>query len=131
MLLDFDDPDNLGLNCAGGTLGRQSCPNWPTSYRKHSYLPTGGVNGTGAINMHWFTGMSIGFSPIWVDPVAHSRWFRMRYAVKQTAPMQQDGSSVKLHRIRSDNQLIATLESKHPSPARRGIFIPARTLSAN
>lgn len=117
ILLDLDDPNSLGLNCGGGPLGSiDSCPNWPTSYRKHSYLPTGGVNGTGAINMHWFTGMGIGFSPILVndlDPNLYSRHFRVRYDVKQTAEMTHIGSAIKLHRFRVGKpyKLIGTLVS--------------------
>ena len=103
LFLDFDDPANLGVNCAGGVLGSASCPDFFTSgYRKHTYLPTGGINGSGAINMHWFTGMSIGFSPIWIQdlPLPASRHFVIRFAVRQTAIMQHDGSGIKIVRLR-------------------------------
>jgi len=112
LYLDFNDPNNLGVTCAGRTPNPVDCDLLGAGYRKHSYVPSGGVNGSGAINMHWFTGMPIGFSPVWVGPVPHSRHFKLRYAVKQTAPMVQAGSSVKLQRIRSDNTLVGTLVSK-------------------
>ena len=109
--LDFDDPNNLGVTCGGS-----ACPFPGGTYRKHSYVATGGVNGTGAINMHWQTGMSIGFSPIWID-IGITPHFRLRYAVKQTAPMQHQGSAIKLMRMCSragcpGSHRIGTLESK-------------------
>jgi len=109
--LDFNNPEALGLTCAGSMLGSAQCPEFfTTGWRKHSYQPTGGVDGTGAVNMHWYTGMSIGFSPIWVEPVPFTRHFRVRYAVKQSAVLGGPGG-IKLHRIRSNNHFIGTLES--------------------
>ncbi len=90
MVLDFNDPNNLGVTC-----GSSPCA-WP--YRKHDYVSTGGVNGTGAINMHWFTGMSIGFSPVYIT-VPMTPHFKIRYAVRQTAEMQSAGSAQKMMRL--------------------------------
>ena len=103
LALDFDDPANLGVTCAQGTLGGFNCREFfNTGYRKHTYLPNGGVNGTGAINMHWQQNMSIGFSPLWIQnlPLPASRHFKIRFAVKQTAVMQHAGSGIKIIRLR-------------------------------
>lgn len=80
-------------------VGSQGC------YRKHSFLPTGGVNGSGAIVSHWQTGMGIGFSPTQLTELPLSRHFMVNYQVKQTAPMmvglngEPQGSNRKLSRI--------------------------------
>ena len=101
LSLDFNDPANLGVTCPANPCS------WP--YRKHDYVPTGGINGTGAINSHWFTGMSIGFSPVWIT-VPMARHFKIRYVVKQSAPADGEGSSRKLMRLRSGpGELIGTL----------------------
>ena len=104
--LDFDSPNSLGVTCGGAT-----CPFPGGTYRKHSYQATGGANGTGAINMHWQTGMSIGASPVWIN-TGYSNHFKLRYAVRQTAQMQHQGSAIKLLRISSGSNRIGTLESK-------------------
>ncbi len=104
--LDFDDLNSLGITCGGG-----ACPFPGGTYRKHSYTASGGGGGTGAINMHWQTGMAIGTSPVWVH-AALGRHFKLRYAVKQTAPMVHQGSAIKLLRIMSGANRIGTLESK-------------------
>ncbi len=116
LVLNFDDPARLGVTCGGAR-----CPFPRRSYRKHDFVPQGGVDGSGAIRMSWHTGMSIGFSPIWIDGplVPH---FKLRYAVRQSAPMRHQGSAIKLLRLFSQanspsHHRIGTLESK------RGQFV--------
>lgn len=110
LTLDFNDPDNLGVTC-----GATKACKWP--YRKHRYVPTGGVNGSGAINMHWVTGMSIGYSPVWIT-VPMTPHFKIRYAARQTAGMKSSGSAQKMMRLRSGSGTpIGMLES------RRGMFV--------
>lgn len=105
FVLDFDNPNNLGVNCGGS-----SC-SWP--YRKHDYVPNGGVSGSGAINMHWFTGMPIGFSPVWIT-IPMTPHFKIRYAARQTASMQSAGSAQKMMRLRAGaGTTIGMLESKN------------------
>ncbi len=91
--LDFNDGTNLitlGVTKAGSTSG-----NLP--YRKHSFTATGGVGGTGAIRMDWFTDMSIGFSPLWIrEPFA--LWHKIEFDFLMSTPMQHPGSSVKVYR---------------------------------
>ena len=113
-MVTFDDGTSnvtLGINLAGSTTAYGELP-----WRKHSWVPTGGVNGTGAINMHWSTGMGIGFSPVWIT-VPRAQHFKLRYVVKQTAPMQHAGSAIKLLRMCTTvgcggGSRIGTLESK-------------------
>ena len=108
ILLDFDDPNNLGVNCA-----QSACPFPNGTYRKHHWDPTAGINGSGAIVMHWQTGMSIGFSPVWIQ-TTYTPHFILRYNVRQTAPMIHGGSAIKLLRVGTGNGMadrIGTLES--------------------
>ncbi len=94
LTLDFDDPNNLGVTCGSGVC------NWP--YRKHDYWPTGGVNGSGAINMHWSPNMVVGSSPVYVRTGSTARHFRISYRVKQSAIMSTSGSRQKMMRLWSD-----------------------------
>jgi len=108
ILLDFDDPNNLGVNCA-----QSACPFPNGNYGKHHWDPTAGINGSGAIVMHWQTGMSIGFSPVWIQ-TTYTPHFILRYNVRQTAPMIHGGSAIKLLRVGTGNGMadrIGTLES--------------------
>ena len=110
--LDFDDPENLGVTCAGSPLGGAECPNWFTrGWRKHKWEPSAGVDRSGAIVMNWRTGMGIGFSPIWIEagPMRH---FKLQYSVRQSAEMKHQGSAIKLLRLTSGGTRIGTLESK-------------------
>ncbi len=105
LSLDFDDPNELGVNC-----GQAPCPFPSGTYRKHRWDATAGVNGSGAIVMHWQTGMPIGFSPVWIT-TTYTPHFLLRYMVRQTAPMHHSGSAIKLLRVRANNDGIGTLES--------------------
>lgn len=119
LFRDFNDGtsnDTLGITIADD-------PNFgQLPFRKHSWAPTDGIGGTGAIRMNWFTGMGIGFSPVWIttQPAPASRTFRQVYFVRQNAIMDIPGSNVKLNRIRlGGTTLIGTLVSGGGgSPAR-------------
>ena len=67
--------------------------------------------------MHWETGMPIGFSPVWINAGQCTDHFKIRFAVRQTADMQADGSAQKLIRLRCGSNFIGTFLSKpntHP-----------------
>lgn len=98
LFLDFNDGtsnDTLGI-----TLGGQATANGQLPYRKHSWVPTGGFDGGGYIRMTWFTGMGIGFSPVWViAPGGFTPHFELKYKVRQSNTMVHPGSSIKLLRL--------------------------------
>jgi len=96
IFLDFNDPTNLGVTC-----GSNNPCVWP--WRKHDYWPTGGVSGSGAINMHWSPNMVVGSSPVYVRTGSTARHFRISYRVKQSAIMSTSGSRQKVMRLWSDN----------------------------
>ncbi len=116
LTLDFNDGTDscsLGVQLGSTVSCTTPRPSRQLPWRKHDYVPTGGVNGSGAINMHWFTGMSIGFSPVWIT-VPMTPHFKIRYAARQTATMQSAGSAQKMMRLRSGSGTpIGMLESKN------------------
>lgn len=106
VAMDFDDPSQLELDCGGDPC---SFPDRP--WRKHEYVLTGGVEGTGAMRMHWQTGMAVEYSPVWIH-APFVRHFKIRYKVRQSSFMRHLGSAIKLLRIRSGDYIVGTLESK-------------------
>ena len=114
VFLDFNDPNTLGVNCGGNPC------NWP--YRKHTWDATGGINGSGAILMHWQTGMGIGYSPVFINTIVSptSRHYAQTYMVRQNAIMDTPGSNVKLNRMRlgSSTLIGSLLSGGGGSPAR-------------
>ena len=97
LFLDFNDGTSnatLGISLAGQVTSNGQLP-----YRKHSWVPTGGFDGGGYIRMTWFTGMGIGFSPVWVTvPGGFTPHYEMKYQVRQSNTMVHPGSSIKLMR---------------------------------
>ena len=96
----------LGLTLGGSLTAAGQLP-----FKKHSWDPIGGLNGSGAIKMHWFTGMQLGFSPTWVGdftsglpsfatPAPASRSFRHSWWVRQNVILDVPGSNCKMNRIR-------------------------------
>lgn len=99
--LDFNDGTNLaslGLTIAGSPTFNGQLP-----YRKHSWVPVGGFDGGGFIRMTWFTGMSIGFSPVWVAGITYptSVHYKWTYYTRQSVEMRTSGSNIKLDRPRN------------------------------
>ncbi len=114
LSLDFNNGPNVGD--LGITWGFGTGEDLPKE--RHSWLSNGAQDGSGAINMHWLTGMAPGQSPL-IGPVitTTTRYWKFRYDVKQDAVMEHAGSSIKLHRIRAgvtgnpNGDLIGTLLS--------------------
>lgn len=109
LFLDFNDGSSnaaLGINMAGSQTAYGPLP-----WRKHSYVASGGFDGGGFIRMTWFTGMGIGFSPVWVEaPGGFQPHYKMSYYVRQSATMIHPGSCVKLFRHPSNGYQMGTLE---------------------
>ena len=102
LFLDFNDGTSnftLGTSMFRDQTGFGNLPTWPSQWRKHSWVPTGGFDGGGFIRMHWNPGMTIGFSPIFIQaPSGFQPHYEIKYMVRQSATMVHNGSSIKLFR---------------------------------